>query len=412
MEPKTLRVFNVYFPYDYRALEADIRDRAKNGWKLCEVGRYFLKYTQEDTTGFHARIEVFCGGYEDGGEKKLQSYKNARTKDGWKLAGELDFFYFWYVPDGARERPVSAREEHNLMQRMVWNRELGGFGAVLALLILGGVSILKCTYTDFLTFTAFGSMAALPVFLLPSLIIGFFLFRDVLRQSAYLKRGEALPEPDRRAARRRGRVLYAYLILLAVYIVLLFVLDAVCGYTRYLTLLIPLALTCAALLGLMRLPATRTRRILIFCLLAACGITMFTLQSWTPASPEAPEDMSLVLTLETAAGESADSVYYKHTVSPVVPSHFVYTESAENGATAQNEYFYIPWAPMRRYMEEKLVLTIEKSAGVTQGDADVWDADAVYLSDTGSVLLVRGDSIYYYAAKDSSGEALELAPVK
>ena len=130
---QTLRIFNGFFPYDYKALEQDINDHAAKGWRLVSVGRFFLTYKRADMTGLRAHIEVFCGAYETDNEKKLASYKKSREKNGWKFVGDLDFFYIWYAPEDAPFAPPTFEQEHNLMQKMVWSRELSALGIALVM---------------------------------------------------------------------------------------------------------------------------------------------------------------------------------------------------------------------------------------------------------------------------------------
>ncbi|MDY5015040.1 MAG: DUF2812 domain-containing protein [Eubacteriales bacterium] len=408
---QTLRIFNGFFPYDYKALEQDINDHAAKGWRLVSVGRFFLTYKRADMTGLRAHIEVFTGAYETDNEKKLASYKKSREKNGWKFVGDLDFFYIWYAPEDAPFAPPTFEQEHNLMQKMVWSRELSALGIALVMLVLGLVAILKCTYTDFLTFTGVGSLSILPLFTLPVCIIGFLLIRSVRRQSAYLKRGETLPVPTVQEAKRRYMPMYWFLFAAAAYIFLIFLFDAVFGYTSYLMTVIPLALACGAVLLLQKMAGTRTRRVLLVCVIAVCGVGMFAMQHWTPAAADAPADMTAVLTLDAVSDSPLKESYYRETVSPAVPAHFVYTETAESGATAKNEYFSVPFSPMRRLLLSKVRALMAKSADVCEGDAALWNADEVLFGSDGSVLVVRGREIFYYSATDDGGNAAVLSPI-
>ncbi len=406
MPEHTKRVFNGFFPYDYHALEAYLAEMAAKGWRLASLSRFSMTFRETDCRGLVPRVDLFTGAYEADHDKKLAVYRRARTREGWEPAGELDFFYIWYVPEGTPVRAASLEAEASLSQRMVWSRELGVLGIALAVLVLGLVSILKCVYTDFLTFTGLGSLLMLPVFLLPALLVGFLILRGVLPQRNAIRRGEPLPDVPLREARLRWRLLYGFLAAVALFILVLFVCDAVFGYTRYLTLFVPIAAAAALTAALMRLPATPTRRMLIFCAVALCGIALVLLQRWSPPQPSAPADMSRVLTVQALTGEAPVSSAYRATVSPAVPSHFVYTETAESGASAQNEYFRIPSALFRQL----ILPTIRKAMGkdgLTAADPAAWNADEVWIAENGAVLLRRGAELFYYA---SSGTQITPTP--
>lgn len=405
----TLRVFNGFFPYDYKALEQTIEMRARDGWKLTGVGRLFLRYTRETMTGKSAHVEIFTGAYEEDNEKKLAAYKKRRCDDGWEFIGDLDFFYFWYIPEGQKGCDATPEAERQLMQRMVWSRELSAFGIMLAMVILGIVALFKLSYTDFLTFTGVGSILMAPLFSIPSVIVAAYLFRDVKRQSAYLKRGECLPQPDLSAAVKRCRAMYTLLLCAAVYILAIFLLDAVFGYTRYLMLIIPLTVASAAVLLIQKLPKTKGRQVLLVAVLVLCGVGMFMLQRWQPVTKSAPEDMSYVLTLEDAAGVAGEKLSYRETVSPFVPAHFIYTES-DNASAAKNEYFRIPNALIRRWVLYEITKTIGSRATLEEGDAALWDADRVRIASDGGVLVERGTEIFYYSATDPDKQPIPLTP--
>ncbi|MEA4823814.1 MAG: DUF2812 domain-containing protein [Clostridiaceae bacterium] len=407
---KTLRVFNGFFPYDYKALEQDINEYASKGWKLVSVGRFLMTYKRADTVGLCAHVEVFTGAYETENEKKLAAYKKSHEKDGWELIGDVDFFYIWYAPADTKFHAPTFEQEHNLMQKMVWSKELSALGLTLAMLVLGLVAILKCAYTDFLTFTGVGSLFILPLFGIPSILIGSRLVRDVRQQSAYLKRGETLPVPSVKAAKDRFLPVYWFLFIVGLYILLLFFFDAIYGYTRYLMMIIPLTLASVAILFLQKMPKNRARRTLIFCVLAVCGIGMFSLQRWSPPQADAPADTSVVLTLDAISDSPLKETYYRETVSPAVPAHYVYTETAESGASAQNEYFSIPFSPMRTVVLSKIRTLMAQSGSLTPGDGDAWTADEVYVSTNGAVLVLRGSEVFYYSAKDGAGLAAAFAP--
>ena len=406
MTSPTKRVFNGFFPYDYRALEQSIRDMAKKGWRLDAVSRFSLTYKQTDTAGFAPHVEIFTGAYEEDHDKKLAQYLRSRKKDGWQFMGDVDFFYFWYVPEGARVRGPSPEAERNLSQRMVWSRELGALGITLVLLVMGLVSILRCVYTDFLTFTGLGSLLILPIFLLPALLIGFLILRGVLPQRDALRRGETLPVPDIRAARLRYLLLYGFLLAAAAFALLLFLSDAVFGYTRYLALVIPPLLAITAILFLQRLPDVRIRKTLVLCVILLAGAGMLLLQRWSPARPAAPADMSGVLTVQRVTGSPAERSYYRPTVSPAVPEHYVYTETDAGGVTAQNEYFRVPSPFWRRLVLSKVHAAMGRD-GLTAGDPQAWQADEAWQASDGAVLLRRGSELFYYAA---SGTDAALTP--
>ena len=95
MTSPTKRVFNGFFPYDYRALEQSIRDMADKGWRLDTVSRFSLTYRRADTAGYTAHVEIFTGAYEEDHDKKLAAYLRSRKKDGWQFVCDLVFFYFW-----------------------------------------------------------------------------------------------------------------------------------------------------------------------------------------------------------------------------------------------------------------------------------------------------------------------------
>ena len=395
MTSPTKRVFNGFFPYDYRALEQSIRDMAKKGWRLDAVSRFSLTYRRADTAGYSAHVEIFTGAYEEDHDKKLAAYLRSRKKDGWQFVGDLDFFYFWYVPEDARVREPSPEAEINLSQRMVWSRELGALGIVLVMLVLGLVSMLRCVYTDFLTFTGLGSLSIVPLFLLPSALIGWRILRGVLPQRAALRRGETLPVPDLREARLRYRLLYGLLIAIAVFALLLFLFDAVFGYTRYLALVVPPLLAVTVILFLQRLPDVRVRKALILCVILAAGVCMLALQRRSPARADAPADMTAVLTVERVSGKASESRYFRPTVSPAVPAHYVYTETDADGVTAQNEYFRIPSPFFRRMVLSRIHRAM--GTALTAADAAAWNADEAWTAD-GTVLLRRGSELFYYAA--------------
>ena len=132
---------------------------------------------------------------------------------------------------------------------------------------------------------------------------------------------------------------------------------------------------------------------------------------WTPAAADSPADMTAVLTLDAVSDSPLKESYYRETVSPVVPAHFVYTETAESGATAKNEYFSVPFSPMRRLLLSKVRALMAKSADVCEGDAALWNADEVLFGSDGSVLAVRGREIFYYSATDDGGNAAVLSPI-
>ena len=401
---RTRRVFNGFFPYDYHALEAFLAEMAAKGWRLEALSRFSMTFREADCRGLVPRVDLFTGAYEADHDKKLAAYRRARTREGWESAGELDFFYIWYVPEGTPVRAASNGAEAYLSQRMVWSRELGVLGIALAMLVLGLVSILKCVYTDFLTFTGLGSLLMLPLFLLPAVIVGALILRGVLPQRDAVRRGEALPDVPVPEARRRYRLLYGFLAAAAIFVLLLFVCDAVFGYTRYLTLLLPIAAAVGLTAALMRLPATLARRVLIFCAVALCGIALILLQRWSPPRPSAPADLTNVLTVERVTGGEAASSYYRATVSPAVPSHFVYTQTDADGVTAQNEYFRVPSALFRSLLLPKIRAAMGKD-GLTAADPAAWGADEAWIAANGAVLLRKGSELYYYSTAGT-----EIAP--
>ena len=405
--------FNGYFPYDYKALEQEINERAAKGQKLVSLGRYFAKYTTADMTGLRAVVEVFTGAYEKDNEKKLSSYRNSRREKGWKLAAEMDFFYIWYAPEDAKPKRADMEAEYNLMQKMVWSRELTVLALGVIALILGIVAICKCSYTDFLTFTGVGSLLLAPLFILPSIVVALVLFSRIREQSAYLKQRERLPEPDIHRARQNYRILYTYFLALSIYILLVFLLDAVFGYTRYLTLIIPLLLACLGAVAVQRIPNEKLRKPLLLILLVGCGVAMLLSQQFTPEQETAPTSMENVLTIESVTGEEASRTYYRKTVSPMVTSHFVYTETDENGAQVQNEYFHIPLEISRKLVIGKVKKLMQDKQGISDADPSQWNVDEAYAAEDGALLLIRGSDVYYYAAVDKDDAAAEYTvPLK
>jgi|GEM_PF-1484461 len=407
-EKQTFRVFNGFFPYDYKALESEINTHLEKGERLVSLGRYVAQYARDDSlSGYRAHIDVFTGAYEKENEKKLAAYRRTHQEKGWKLAAELDFFYIWYVPADAKGKPVSAEAEYNLMQKMVWSRELTVLGAGIAVLILGIIALIKCSYTDFLTFSGVGTLLAAPLFLIPSVVIGWILLNRVRSQSAYLKRRENLPEPDVHTARKSYRLLYGYLLALGVFVLLVFGLDAVFGYTKYLSIIVPILLACLGTWAVQKIQNVKLRKPLLLVVLVLCGVIMMMMQYVQPQTASAPDSMENVLSVKEISGKDASRTTYRATVSPMVTKHFVYTETDEDGNTAQNEYFYIPTKLSRKLVMAKIQKLIASDSTLETTDASRWNADEAYSTENGAVLILKGKEIFYYAAADGDGNETE-----
>lgn len=408
-DKKTKRCFYGYFPFDYKAFEQELREQLAAGWMLSAFNRFSVVYTRTENTSLTPFVDVFTGAYESDGEKKLSAYRKKRKNKGWIPAGEMDFFYVWYLPEEETVPESAPEAERNLNQRMVWSKELSVLGIAAAILVLGLVAAWKLAYTDFLTFTGVGSLSMFPLFIIPCVVIATLVFRDVAAAKKPLQKGLPLAVPTVRDARRRYRLIWGLALVIAVYIALLFILDGLFGYSRYLTLLLPVVVAALAVWGLQKVQDRRTRRLMTFMVVAVCGVLLFGLQAVNPFDMNravAPEDMSVVLTLD----EKPASTAYRQTVSPMVPEHYTYTQTGEGKKSAQNEYFRIPADFCRRIVLGEVLDALETTGEVEERDASAWDAERLWQAADGSVLILRGSEIFFYKATDAEGNAVAIEP--
>jgi len=401
------RRFFGYFPFDYKAFEQELAQEIAQGWMLETLSRFSVSYRRTENADLVPYIEVFTGTYESDGEKKLAAYKKKRKSRGWQYAGELDFFYVWYLPAGETKPEPDAQAERNLNQRMVWSKELSVLGIAIAILVLGLVAVWKLAYTDLLTFTGVGSVMMFGIFLIPCVVVAALIWREIAAAKRPLLVGQPLPVPEIGRARRRYRLIYGLALAIAVYIALIFILDGIFGYNRYLSLLLPIVAASLAVWGLQRVKSRAARRALTLVTLVVCGGLLFASQSRTSTDLNAlvaPQDMSVVLTMDEKPASSA----YHETVSPVVPVHYTYTQQGEGKKTALNEYFRIPADFCRRIVLDEVLQTMRGVGEVSEIDPEPWEADRAWCSEDGAVLLLRGSEILYYKATDAEGNALAL----
>ena len=340
MKKEEKKIFWGFLPFDYRVSEALFSRMSEKGWMVKSVSPYIAVFEQDEPK---KRTFAACvyGGQEIG-EKGRTKYIEQGKKLGWKHACDYDrYFWFWTPGETAlSEKPVS--DETRLFGSAVWRKELYALILIVLAVGFGAVKLYNLSYTSFVTFSEFARLSLAYIFAPLLLLCGGSILIWALVRRAKLKNGTPLPVPDERNARLRRALIFGPVFLFFGLLVLAVILDACTGYAKTILLISPIAVVaCVALI--IRALKKRGRaaiigRLVIVIAIVVC-IAVYAIGNFKTFSSSLPEGAD-VATLSELDGEHAlKRASYVHTASPAVELHFIYKEIAEDGASANTEYF-------------------------------------------------------------------------
>lgn len=385
MKKEEKKVFWGFLPFDYRVSESLFSRMAAKGWFIKSVSPYIAVFEADEpkTRRYYARIYA----NEDLGEKSRAKYLEQMNKEGFRPACDYDR-YFWFFTEGEDARAVpdtASSDESRLFGSAVWRKEIYALILLILAAGFGAVKLYNPSYTSFITYSEFSRLVLLPVFLPLIVLFGACILTWALACRAKLKRGEALPVPSERAAKFRRLLVFGPVFLFFTLLLLAVILDACTGYAKTILLISPIALVaCVALI--IRALKKRGRaaiigRLVIIIAIIVC-IAVYALGNFQTFSAELPENAPAA-TLAMLDGEHVlKKTSYVQTSSPAVSLHFIYKELAEDGASANTEYFNCRSA----FFADQIYACIKK---------------ALVGTDTGYTLTRDGNVIVYQELKEN-----------
>ncbi len=369
MKKERQRVIWGFEPFDYRASEAYIESMAKRGKKLESVSGYIASFTPCEPGEWVCRIGIFAEELSDGGQKKRQTWLNRWTKAGWEFCAQSDYLYYFCREGTDRTLPPGFRQQEELLLRVaIWRREFYAVFVTLLILAFSLINQTRMTYRSLLTYTDFCKTSLFCVFALPGALILLYHLIFFLRRRSMIRRGEALPVPSLAAARTRTILIYSITVLFLLYVICSFAADALSGYPRVILSLLPLLLAVGVVFLVRRLRARGKKRTLLTGILViftvSIGLAFLSVANLDNASGELPEGRFALHVTDLDPADRMQRASYVHTQSPLVPEHYVYVETGENGTRASTEYIRCVGAKSTDLMYE---LVMKALADVEEG---------------------------------------------
>ncbi len=360
MKKEEKKLFWGFLPFDYRVGEALFSRMAAKGWMVKSVSPYIAVFEADEpkTRRYYARIF----DKEDISEKSRSKYLEQAKKEGLRFACDYDRYY-WFYTNGEEDRKKTeapGSDEKRLFGSAVWRKEIYALILLVLAVGFGAIKLYNLSYTSFITYSEFSRLMLLPLFAPLIILFGAYILIWALGCRARLKRGEALPVPTEKAAKLRRALVFGPVFLFFGLLLLAVILDACTGYAKTILLISPIALVaCVALI--IRALKKRGRaaiigRLVIVIAIIVC-IAVYALGNFQTFSSDLPEDAPVAALSDLSGSHVLKKSSYVQTSSPAVSLHFIYKELAEDGASANTEYF----ACRNAFFADQIYTCIEKA---------------------------------------------------
>ncbi len=335
------KIFWGYTPFDYRASEALFARMSEQGWMVQSVTPYFAVFQADVPKKRIFRAAIY--DRQDISEHSRTQYIQKWKKAGMQYACDFDQYFWFYTEENAISvEDGFSSDESRLMTSAVWRKEL--YSVILMLLAIGfgAIKLYNVSYISFITYSEFTKLMLLPIFLPVCLAI--YLYGGIWMAGCRrrIRRGSSLPIPSRTAANWRRALVFLPAGLFFLFLLLALALDACTGYAQTVILVSPI-LVVFCVIWIVRMLKRRGQaavigRVLIIFAMVVC-VAVYAVGNYRNFSSGLPEGSDVARLYEMQAGLAAEKTSYVHTASPAVSLHFIYKESADNGAMASTEFF-------------------------------------------------------------------------
>lgn len=339
MNKKEKRSFWGYNPFDYRVSEKIFNGEAEKGWMVKEVTPYIVTY--EACKPCKKNIRVFIYDKNDVGDKAVAKYIEQKKKEGFHHICDYDR-YHWFYTDGSAEEASGNTGEEYLTTSAAWRKEFYCLLLVLLAVAFGAIKLYNLSYISFITYSEFAKLMLLPVFapICIGISIYFGIWMHIKKKG--IRSGKTLQAPSLRAAKLRRMLVFVPVILFFALLILALILDACTGYAKTVLMISPILLVLCVVyivraLKKLGIAAILGRAVIIIAAIVCVGVYAFgNFRNFSSGLPDSVDKASLA---SLGSGVEAEKTSYVHTASPAVSLHFIYKETAQNGAAANTEYF-------------------------------------------------------------------------
>lgn len=402
------RILNLYSPFEYLDLLSRLQQLSSEGWVVESAGRLMLVCRRHEPGSLQPRIEPNTFSRDIQSKGDAIDYRKRMEKKGWHLSAVSGPLTIWYGKTSLPNQANSIKDELLLCSKSAWHRELCMAGFSLIMLLYGIIFLWRNDYTSYLTNSGLATLMIAPLFVLPSFLIGIYEYLCYYRSRKKLHAGTPLAISKRKHPQQLPQ--YILLSIEIVYIILLFFSDLFSGYPRYLLLLLPIAIAVVFVTRLKRCRKQLLGKVLSFITLLICGSALWFFSSYSPVKNTIPAGNTSYAVL-SSFGEFSARTSLTENKSLAVPEHYVYTEKASNGASVSTEYFRIPNTHVRQAVLHAIHRTVMRNKlSEAVLSADAWKSDMAWQINSSSVLICRGEELYYYTAKDANGANIIITP--